>query len=58
MSTADVDSEKHVQDFLNGKLDTLTFLDQFLKVKALSAMRKAKVERLTHQLNALEKATY
>lgn len=58
MSTADFDSDKHVQDFLNGKLDTLTFLDRFLKTKTLSAMRKAKMERLTHQLNALERATY
>lgn len=38
-------------------MDVQTFLNFYTKSKKLSAMRKAKEERLAHQLNELEKAT-
>lgn len=58
VSTADGICETHVEQFLNRTIDVQTFLDRYLQAKKLSALRKAKEERLTHQLNALERATY
>ncbi|KAG4077163.1 hypothetical protein HA402_016150 [Bradysia odoriphaga] len=55
ISSADSKCEQHVENFLNGRVDVQT-LDDYTKSKRLSALRKAKEERLTHQLNALEKA--
>lgn len=57
-STADGICETHVDEFLNRSIDVQTFLDRYLQAKKLSALRKAKEERLTHQLNELERATY
>lgn len=57
-STADGICETHVEQFLNRSIDVQTFLDRYLQAKKLSALRKAKEERLTHQLNELERATY
>ncbi|XP_037039512.1 vacuolar protein sorting-associated protein 37A [Bradysia coprophila] len=56
VSSADTKCEQHVENFLNGRIDVQTFLDDYTKSKRLSALRKAKEERLTHQLNALERA--
>lgn len=56
-STADGICDTHVEGFLNGNVDVQTFLDQYLQAKKLSAMRKAKEERLTHQLREFERAT-
>lgn len=56
-STADGICDTHVEGFLNGAMDVQTFLDRYLQAKKLSAMRKAKEERLAHQLRELEKAT-
>lgn len=56
VSSADSECEQHVENFLNGRIDVQTFLDEYTKTKKLSALRKAKEERLSHQLNALERA--
>lgn len=56
MVSADSDCDTHVHDFLNSKLDVQVFLDRYLKTKVLGTLRKAKEERLSHQLNALERA--
>jgi len=48
--------KKHVELFLSGKIDVQTFLNSYTDSKKISAMRKAKEERLSHQLNALERA--
>lgn len=55
-SNADSDCEKHVEHFLSGKIDVQTFLNRYTESKKISAMRKAKEERLAHQLNAMERA--
>lgn len=56
VSEADADCEIHVEQFLGGKIDVQTFLDRYMSAKKLTALRKAKEERLAHQLNALERA--
>lgn len=58
VSTADSECERHVDKFLHGQIEIQTFLDRYMKAKKLSALRKAKEERLSHQLKALEKATF
>lgn len=57
-SNADAVCETYVEQFLNGSIDVQQFLDQYREAKRISAMRKAKEERLTHQLNELERATF
>lgn len=57
-STADSLCEKYVEEFLSGSIDAQTFLDRYKDAKQLSALRKAKEERLSHQLTELERATY
>ncbi|XP_031638682.1 uncharacterized protein LOC116350852 [Contarinia nasturtii] len=57
-SNADGICDTYVQQFLNGSVDVQQFLDQYREAKQISAMRKAKEERLTHQLNELERATF
>lgn len=57
-STADQECEHQVDDFLNRKVDTQTFILRYMETKKLSAMRKAKEERLSHQLSALGRAAY
>lgn len=57
-STADGICETHVDQFLNGSIDVQAFLDRYLQAKKLSALRKAKEEQLTRQLNELERATF
>lgn len=56
VSTAETNCDSHVEDFQSGKIDVQLFLDRYVKAKVLSTLRKAKEERLTHQLNALERA--
>lgn len=58
VSSADSACEEHVENFLNGRIDVQAFLDEYTKTKKLSALRKAKEERLSHQLNALERAAH
>ncbi|XP_012156942.1 vacuolar protein sorting-associated protein 37A [Ceratitis capitata] len=55
-SNADSECERHVEQFLNGKIDVQTFLNNYTHSKKISAERKAKEERLGHQLTALERA--
>ncbi|XP_054727046.1 vacuolar protein sorting-associated protein 37A [Anastrepha obliqua] len=55
-SNADCDCDRHVEHFLNGKIDVQTFLNNYTHSKKVSAERKAKEERLGHQLSALERA--
>lgn len=57
-SNADSACDTFVEQFLNGSIDVQQFLDHYQKAKRLSAMRKAKEERLTHQLNELERAQF
>lgn len=57
-SNADGICDTQVEGFLNGTIDVQSFLDQYMQAKKLSAMRKAKEERLSHQLRELEKATF
>lgn len=57
VSTADSTCESHVESFLKGTIDVQTFLLSYMEAKKLSATRKAKEERLSVQLNALERAT-
>lgn len=55
-SDADTDCEKHVELFLNGKIDVQTFLQSYTHSKKMSSERKVKEERLAQQLEALERA--
>uniref|UniRef100_A0A1I8M9I9 VPS37 C-terminal domain-containing protein n=1 Tax=Musca domestica TaxID=7370 RepID=A0A1I8M9I9_MUSDO len=55
-SNADTECERHVEQFLNGKIDVQTFLQNYTHSKKLSSERKAKEERLGQQLSALERA--
>ncbi|XP_055912596.1 vacuolar protein sorting-associated protein 37A isoform X2 [Eupeodes corollae] len=55
-SNSDTDCEKNVEQFLNGKIDVQTFLNSYTCSKKISSERKAKEERLGHQLSALERA--
>lgn len=55
-SNADTECERHVEQFLNGKIDVQTFLQNYTHSKKLSSERKAKEERLGQQLMALERA--
>lgn len=55
---ADGICDTYVEQFLNKSMDVQQFLDQYRKGKQISAMRKAKEERLAHQLNELERATF
>lgn len=57
-SNADSACDKFVEQFLNRTIDVQQFLDQYREAKRISAMRKAKEERLTHQLNELERAQF
>lgn len=57
-SNADSVCDTFVEQFLSGSMDVQQFLDQYRESKRTSAMRKAKEERLTHQLNELERATF
>lgn len=57
-SNADSACDKCVEQFLNRTIDVQQFLDQYREAKRISAMRKAKEERLTHQLNELERAQF
>lgn len=57
-STADSICDTQVDQFLRGEIDVQNFLDRYKEAKQLSAMRKAKEERLSHQLNELERQTY
>lgn len=58
VSNADGICDKYVEEFLNGSMDVQQFLDQYREAKRISAIRKAKEERLTHQLNEFERATF
>lgn len=58
VSNADSTCDTFVEQFLSGSIDVQQFLDQYREAKRISAMRKAKEERLTHQLNELERATF
>lgn len=57
-SNADSACDTFVQQFLSGSIDVQNFLDQYKDAKRVSALRKAKEERLAHQLNELERAQF
>lgn len=57
-SNADGICDNYVEQFLSKSIDVQQFLDQYREAKKLSAIRKAKEERLTHQLNEFERATF
>lgn len=55
---ADTQSEEIAKSFLDGELDVDNFLTDFLKMKTLSQTRKTKEEKLSEQLEKLEKAGF
>ncbi|KAJ8913544.1 hypothetical protein NQ315_017095 [Exocentrus adspersus] len=55
---ADLDSEKIAERFLNGEVDVDKFVNDFIKTKTLSQTRKTKEEKLSHQLDKLERAGF
>lgn len=57
-SNADSACDSFIQQFLSGSIDVQNFLDQYKDAKRVSALRKAKEERLAHQLNELERAQF
>lgn len=56
-TNADGVCETHVEQFLGGETDVQQFLDQYREAKRISAMRKVKEERLSHQLNEFERSS-
>ncbi|XP_055609300.1 vacuolar protein sorting-associated protein 37A-like [Uranotaenia lowii] len=58
VSTADAKSDEEAQRFLNGDSDVNTFLSNFIQSRKSYTMRKAKEERLSQQLTALERAAF
>ncbi|KXJ69549.1 hypothetical protein RP20_CCG026648 [Aedes albopictus] len=57
-SAADARSDEEAQKFLAGDSDVGTFLSTFIESKKSYTMRKAKEDRLTQQLTALERAAF
>ncbi|XP_076269970.1 vacuolar protein sorting 37A isoform X2 [Rhynchophorus ferrugineus] len=55
---AEEDSDKIVDSFLQGDLDVDSFLNIFIRTKALCQLRKTKEEKLCQQLDHLEKAGF
>ncbi|XP_053695765.1 vacuolar protein sorting-associated protein 37A [Sabethes cyaneus] len=58
VSTADAKSDEEAQKFLAGDTDVSTFLNNFIETRKNFNIRKAKEERLTQQLTALERAAF
>ncbi|CAG9768931.1 unnamed protein product [Ceutorhynchus assimilis] len=56
--TAEEDGEQIAESFLKGDLDVDKFLNNFIKSKSLYQMRKTKEEKLSQQLDRLEKAGF
>ncbi|CAG9576937.1 unnamed protein product [Danaus chrysippus] len=54
---ADEDAEGIAEQFLLGNIPIETFISQFAEKRALGQARRAREERLTHQLAQLDKAT-
>ncbi|KAL4711223.1 hypothetical protein ACJJTC_019064 [Scirpophaga incertulas] len=54
---ADEEAEAIVESFLSGKIPAEAFVAQFSEKRALGQTRRARVERLAHQLTQLDKAT-
>lgn len=55
---ADEQSESIAENFLNGHLDVDNFVSSYIKSRIVSHTRKAKEEKLTHQLSELERAGF
>ncbi|CAG9825082.1 unnamed protein product [Phaedon cochleariae] len=55
---ADRETEKVAESFLNGETDVEKFLADFIKIKTLSQTRKTKEEKLSQQLDRLERAGF
>ncbi|XP_055546562.1 vacuolar protein sorting-associated protein 37A [Wyeomyia smithii] len=58
VSAADAKSDEEAQKFLAGDTDVSTFLHEFIETRKNFTIRKAKEERLTQQLTALERAAF
>lgn len=54
---AETECEAHVEAFLGKEIDATAFLERYIPAKVLGTVRKAKGDRLSQQLNALERAT-
>lgn len=54
VSNAEGQCEDYVDKFLNGQISLAEFLENFMEVKKLIAIRKFKEERLNFQLNQLK----
>ncbi|XP_018568891.1 vacuolar protein sorting-associated protein 37A [Anoplophora glabripennis] len=55
---ADLDCEKIADRFLNGEIDVDRFVNDFIKTKALCQTRKTKEEKLSYQLDKLDRAGF
>lgn len=55
-SAAETECEAHVDEFLRKRIDAGAFLERYIPARVMGTMRKAKEDRLTQQLNALERA--
>ncbi|KAK9888545.1 hypothetical protein WA026_000792 [Henosepilachna vigintioctopunctata] len=55
---ADEDSEKFAELFLSGEIDVDIFLSSYIKSRSLYQTRKTKEEKLSEQLDNLEKAGF
>lgn len=55
---ADEESEAIAEQFLNRDLDVDHFVNSYIKSRLVSHLRKTKEEKLSHQLNELERAGF
>lgn len=55
---ANADGDRIAESFLQGDLEADKFVSMFLQARTLAHTRKTKEERLSHQLESLEKASY
>lgn len=55
---ADTNCETIADSFLNGEIDVDKFVTQYTKERKLCQTRKTKEEKLSHQLDSLERAGF
>lgn len=55
---ADENSEKIAEQFLNGEMDVDKFISSYIRNRTIHHTRKTKEEKLTQQIDSLEKAGF
>lgn len=55
---ANADGDRIAESFLQGDLEVDKFVSMYLQAKTLGQIRKTKEEKLSHQLESLDKASY